>query len=161
MIGDANPDLTFNLNTTLRYKRFDLSLFFNGVFGNDIYNNLGNIINQRSLFPKEWNMTHQGADSPQSFDDLLVVSDRFIENGSYFRLSSATLGYTFDTHKIDWLGHVRLYAAGNNLFTLTSFSGYDPEVNSDHSYSGVPSMGIAWTNYPKARTFTFGVNVEF
>lgn len=161
VIGDANPDLTFNLNTTLRYKRFDLSLFFNGVFGNDIYNNLGNIINQRSLFPKEWNMTHQGADSPQSFDDLLVVSDRFIENGSYFRLSSATLGYTFDTHKIDWLGHVRLYAAGNNLFTLTSFSGYDPEVNSDHSYSGVPSMGIAWTNYPKARTFTFGVNVEF
>lgn len=161
VIGDANPDITFNINTSLRYRRFDVSLFFNGVFGNEIYNNLGNVLNQKSMFPKEWNMTKNAADSQESVNNSLIISDRFIENGSYFRLSSATIGYTFDTHKLDWLGNVRVYAAANNLFTITKFSGFDPEVNSDHSVDGVPSMGIAWTNYPKARTFTFGLNLEF
>jgi len=161
VIGDANPDFTLNINTSLRYKQWDLSLFFNSVFGNDIYNNLGNVLNQKSMFPKEWNMTKDAAKTSESFSNGLIVSDRFIENGSYFRLGSAALGYTFNTSKIDWLGNVRLYLAGNNLFTITKYSGYDPEVNSDHSTAGVPSMGIAWTNYPKARTITFGLNVEF
>lgn len=161
IIGNANPDFTFNINTSVRYKQFDLSLFFNGVFGNDIYNNLANVVDTKAMFSKGYNILKSASDSPESVNNGIVVSNRYIEDGSYFRLSSATIGYTFDTSKWKWVKNLRLYLAGNNLFTITKFSGYDPEINSDHTSNGVPSMGVAWTAYPKARTFTFGIDVEF
>ena len=161
IIGNANPKFTFNVNTSIKYKNFDLSLFFNGVFGNDIYNNLANIVDTKAMFSKGYNILKSASNSSESVNNGLVVSSRYIEDGSYFRLSSATLGYTFNTTKINWVKNLRVYVAGNNLFTLTKFSGYDPEINSDHTSNGVPSMGVAWTAYPKARTFTLGLNVEF
>lgn len=160
-IGNAQPDFTMNLNTNFSYKRFDLGLFFNGVFGNDVYNNLANVMDQLSLVSKGFNTTVNATKQPEAFDNRLDYSSRFIENGSYLRLSSATLGYTFDMKKNKWISNLRVFATGNNLFVLTSYSGYDPEVNASRSSNGVPSLGIGWTTYPMARTFSFGVTMDF
>lgn len=160
-IGNAQPDFTMNLSTNFSYKRFDLGLFFNGVFGNDIYNNLANVMDQSSLFSKGFNTTVSASKRPEALDNVLDYSSRFIEDGSYLRLSSATLGYTFDMKKNKWISGLRVFATGNNLFVLTSYSGYDPEVNASRSSNGVPSLGIGWTTYPMARTFSFGVTMDF
>lgn len=161
VIGNALPDFTYNFSTTLVWKRFDLVLNFNGVSGNDIYNNLANIIDQMSLFGSGWNTTPSAIKSGESTGNVLNYSSRFIENGSYLRLSNATFGYTFKLSSQKYISRLRAYASGNNLFVITKYSGYDPEVNTTRVSNGVPAMGIGWTTYPKARTITFGVNVEF
>ena len=91
---------------------------------------------------------------------MLDYSSRYIEDGSYLRLSNATLGYTLKFPKTKYISQLRVYVSGSNLLTFTNYSGYDPEVNATRVSNGVPAIGIGWTSYPKARTFTFGVNVE-
>jgi TonB-linked outer membrane protein, SusC/RagA family len=160
-IGNAQPDFTFNFNTSFSWKRFDLSLFFNGVVGNDIYNNLANVIDQLSLFSKGFNTTVHATTLPESLDNVLDYSSRYIEDGSYLRLASVNLGYTFNMKNSKWISNLRVYATANNLFVLTGYSGYDPEVNAAHASNGVPSLGIGWTTYPMARSFTLGVTMDF
>jgi len=159
-IGNAQPDFTLNFNTSLSWKGFDLSLFFNSVVGNDVYNNLANVMDQLSLFSKGFNTTVNATKLPESLNNVLDFSSRYIENGSYLRLSSANIGYTFDMKKNKWISGLRVYATGNNLFVLTKYTGYDPEVNASRASNGVPSLGIGWTTYPMARSFTFGVTVD-
>lgn len=161
VIGNALPDFTYNFSTTLAYKRFDLTLNFNGVYGNDVYNNLANIMDQMSLFRSGWNVTPSAVKSGESTSNVLNYSSRFIEDGSYLRLSNATLGYNFKLPNQKYISKLRAYVSGNNLFVITDYSGYDPEVNTTRVSNGVPALGIGWTTYPKARTITFGVNVEF
>lgn len=160
-LGSALPDFTLNFNTSLKYKRWDLGLFFNGVFGNKVYNNLANVIDQKTLVAKGWNARTEATQTNESFNNTLKFSDRFIEDGSFFRLSSATLGYTFDTKRFDFISRLHVYVAANNLFVISNYTGYDPEVNSNNSSKGVPAIGIDWTTYPKARSFMVGLNVEF
>ncbi len=161
VIGNALPDFTYNFSTTFVWKRVDFTMNFNGVYGNDVYNNLANIIDQMSLFGSGWNTTPSAIKSGESTSNVLNYSSRFIEDGSYLRLSNATLGYTFNLPKQNYINKLRAYVSGNNLFVITDYSGYDPEVNTTRVSNGVPAMGIGWTTYPKARTITFGVNVEF
>lgn len=161
VIGCALPDFTYNFSTTVVWKQFDLSLNFNGVKGNDIYNNLANIMDQMTLFSSGWNTTPSAISSGEATNNVLNYSSRFIEDGSYLRLSNATLGYNFKLASTKYISHLRAYVSGNNLFTITDYSGYDPEVNTTRNASGVPAIGVGWTSYPKARTFTVGVNVEF
>lgn len=160
-LGSALPKFTYGFNTGLTYKGLDFSMAFNGVYGNKVYNNVANIINQNTLIAKEWNATKEAGQSTENINGTLTYSSRFIEDGSYLRLSNATLGYTVNVKNINWLSKLRFSVTGNNLFIITDYSGYDPEVNADHSSGGVPSIGIDWTTYPKARTIVFGVNVEF
>jgi len=161
VIGNALPDFTYNFSSTLVWKRFDLTLNFNGVYGNDVYNNLANIIDQMSLFGSGWNTTASAIKSGESTSNVLNYSSRFIEDGSYLRLSNATFGYNFKLPNQKYISKLRAYVSGNNLFVITNYSGYDPEVNTTRVSNGVPALGIGWTTYPKARTITFGVNVEF
>ncbi len=161
VIGHALPDFTYNFSTSVNWKQFDLTLNFNGVHGNDVYNNLANMMDQMSLFSSGWNVTPDALTRGESTGNVLNYSSRFIEDGSFLRLSNATLGYTFKLSNQKYISRLRAYAAGNNLFVLTDYSGYDPEVNTTRVSNGVPALGIGWTNYPKARTFTIGVNVEF
>ena len=87
-----------------------------------------------------------------------------LEDGSYFRLNNMTLGYTFDTKAMgiaNWLKELRLSFTGQNLLTITNYSGFDPEINQDKSVGGVQSFGIDDNGYPRARTFVFGLNVTF
>ena len=160
-IGNAQPDFTINFSTSVSYKNFDLSLFFNGVVGNDIYNNLANVMDNLSLFSKGFNTTVHATKLAESFDNVLDYSSRYIEDGSYLRLSSATLGYNIPLKANKWVNNVRLTLTGNNLFVLTGYSGYDPEVNAGRTTSGVPSLGIGWTTYPMARSLSLGVAVDF
>ncbi|NJO89672.1 MAG: hypothetical protein HC831_12545 [Chloroflexia bacterium] len=71
------------------------------------------------------------------------------------------MGYNFQTNSIDWLSKLRVYVTGTNLLLITDYTGYDPEVSTNANYEGVPSLGMDFTGYPSARTFQFGVNVEF
>jgi len=161
VIGHALPKFTYNFTTNVAWKRFDLSLNFNGVYGNDVYNNLANIMNQSTLFSSGWNTTASAIKSTESLTNVLDYSSRFIESGSYLRLSNATVGYNVQLPRASWLSRLRVYASGNNLFTITKYSGYDPEVSAQRYTNGVPSIGVGWTSYPKARVFTVGVNAEF
>ena len=88
------------------------------------------------------------------------VSTRFLENGSFVRLQNVTLGYNVNTQNT-FISSLRFFVTGQNLFVITDYSGQDPEVNTNKSIDGVPSAGIDYTSYPRARVFTFGVNVSF
>lgn len=160
-LGSAQPDFTFNINTAVTWRNFDASLFFNGVFGNKIYNNLANVMDQLSLLSSGWNVTKDARSLNEALNNKLDYSNRFIENGTYFRLSSANVGYSLKLTNSKYFSKVRFYVSGNNLFCITKYSGYDPEVNADRTSNGVPSLGIGWTNYPMARTFSIGINAEF
>jgi TonB-linked SusC/RagA family outer membrane protein len=160
VIGNALPNFTYNFGTNVTWKQFDLGLNFNGVQGNDVYNNLANIIDQMTMFGSGWNTTATAVASGEATSNVLNYSSRFIEDGSYLRLSNATLGYTFKLAKQKYINRLRLYVSGTNLLTFTNYTGYDPEVNATRYTNGVPAMGIGWTSYPKARTFTVGVNLE-
>ena len=168
-IGNAEPDFTFGLTNKFEYKNFDLSFFINGSVGNDIAN-----INKvrLSLFTGAQNAIKDAANRwtperpSQSIsrakysDPAAVFSSEFIEDGSYVRLKNITLGYTFPQKTVKSLGisGLRLYATATNLWTITDYSGYDPEVTSvGNSITAGTDSGA----YPSAKTYNFGVSVTF
>jgi iron complex outermembrane receptor protein len=153
--GSPQPKLLLGWTNNLRYKNFDLSLFFRGVFGNKIFN-----ATRADLFNVAVAATNNiSADAvSENSKDMRAgyYSTRFIEDGSYIRLDNATLGYTFNAAKLK-LKQLRVYATANNLFVLTGYKGLDPEVS-----QGGAALGVDYNNfYPKTRTFMFGVNVTF
>jgi TonB-linked SusC/RagA family outer membrane protein len=158
IVGCAQPDLTMGWNNTLTYKKWSLTMFFTGVFGNDIfncsraqYNNVSFVASDRNVLKEVATEQHFGDDHAQA------PSDRYLEDGSYFRLSSLTLGYNFG--KIgDWLQGITVYATANNLFTITGYKGLDPEV----SLGGIdPGMEYRQTFYPHTRSYMIGLKVNF
>lgn len=161
VIGCAQPDFTLNFSTNLRWKNFCLNLNFNGVFGNDIYNNLANVMDGLSLFDSGYNIMKSATKLKESVGNSLDYSDRYIENGSYLRLASATLSYIVPLKPNNYIKGLTLSLTGNNLFCITSYSGYDPEVDSYRATDGIPALGVGWTNYPMARSFTLGASVNF
>ena len=160
-LGSALPDYTYSISSKLTWKRFDASMFWYGSHGNEVYNNTANALFLKGPLDKGNNVTKEVLNSVENPENSNAFSSRFIEDGSFLRLSNVTIGYTFDTEAIKWLNSARLYVTGNNLLLFTDYSGYDPEVNVAADQRGVPSMGIDFSSYPKARTFTFGVNLQF
>jgi iron complex outermembrane receptor protein len=138
-----------------------LSINFEGVYGNKIFNNTKNIIGRKGNINQSLNVIPDAINTPESIGNPNRFSDKFIEDGSFFRLSNLTIGVNIPTANIDWLKGLRIYVTGTNLFLITNYSGYDPDVNTDASYNDIQSMGIDYTNYPKARTFMAGLNVTF
>ncbi|MFC2138215.1 TonB-dependent receptor [Bacteroidota bacterium] len=160
-LGSPHPDFIWGLSSNLKFKQFDFSLFIEGVQGNLIYNNtansvgiMGNLRNSLNTFPST-------VESGESATNPLTFSDRFIEDGSYIRLSTATLGYNMPSTLIKYIQGLRLYVTGSNLFLITDYTGYDPDVHTNASVNGVNSMGIDNSNYPKSRTIIFGLNITF
>lgn len=161
-IGCAQPDFTFGITTSLRYKRFDFSANMNGSVGNDIYNNLANVVENRAFLSAGYNTTSSAANNTaEAIGNAAEYSSRYIEDGSYLRLASATLGYTVPLKHNSYVSSLHVYVTGNNLFCITGYSGSDPEVDALRVTNGIPSIGIGWTQYPKARSFSLGVNIEF
>lgn len=163
--GNANPKYIFGASTNLSYKNFDLSAFVSGVQGNKIYNlsryTFENALGQRNVLAglvNRWSPTNPNNEYASGFQGgRLPVSDRFAENGSFIRLKNVTLGYTLPAFK--GISRVRVYVSGNNLATITSYSGYDPEVN---SFGGNNTqVGVDNLVYPVARTFLAGIQVTF
>ena len=100
----------------------------------------------------------------ESINNAAPVSTRFLKDGSFFRLNNLSLGYNFDLQKMGmsrFVKSIRVSATGQNLFVITNYNGYDPELNTDRTVNGISSYGIDLLSYPKARSFVFGVNLTF
>lgn len=163
--GSALPDFTYNLYLKAAYKNFDLGLNFNGVAGNMIYNNTASTLFTRGRLGLSQNTTDAATQFPnESANNTNVISTRYLEKGDFFRLNNATLGYSLDPKIIgigEQIRNIRFTLTAQNLFVITKYSGFDPEINTGISQGGIQSFGIDYATYPRARSFVFGVNVAF
>ncbi|TCC99137.1 SusC/RagA family TonB-linked outer membrane protein [Pedobacter hiemivivus] len=155
------PTFLYGLNATVSYDRFDLALNFNGVSGNKVYNNTANAYFNFPQLASGQNIVNNGVNDQESRSNSATPSTRYLEDGSFLRLNNATLRYNLNLNKIDWLKTLSVYVTGQNLFTITNYSGMDPEVNVPSEVGGIISYGIDTTNYPRARTFLLGLNLSF
>lgn len=171
IIGRGLPIHTGGFTNSFTYKGFDLSVFFQWSYGNDIMNanrlffeNAGGKkdLNQFASYANRWTPENPESDIPAATKSASnnVISSRIIEDGSYLRLKTITLGYTFPKTLIAKakLSNARVYVAAQNLWTWTSYSGYDPEVSVRNS---ALTPGLDFSSYPRAFTLSFGVNLGF
>lgn len=156
--GSAQPKLTYGWNNDFTWKNWTLTAFFQGVAGNKIFNATRCYYNNVSLVSNGKNVLAEVAEGQNAHDSRAQApSDRYLENGSYLRLSTLTLGYNFGKLG-NWINNLRIYATCNNVFTITGYKGVDPEI----SLGGLePGMDWRNTTYPRTRTFMVGVNVNF
>ncbi|HNX44932.1 MAG TPA: TonB-dependent receptor [Bacteroidales bacterium] len=171
-IGNPYPDLFIGLNMGLNYRNFDFSMFFQGQFGNDIYNatdfwltNSGYNYNKGTAILDRW--TGEGTSNSEPRLTTLDPnqnargSDRYIEDGSYVRLKNLQLGYTLPesaSQKI-WLKGLRVFVTATNLLTFTDYTGYDPEVGAARATLGDRTVGFDEVTYPQNKSFIVGLNV--
>lgn len=159
--GDSPlPEVIAGLTNSFSFKAFDLSFFFAGQFGHKIYNNTANAFFTAGALASGRNTTKDVVGSGETRISSPDVSTRFLEDGSFIRLQNVTLGYNVNTQNT-FISGLRFFVTGQNLFVITDYSGQDPEVNTNKAIDGVPSAGIDYTSYPRARVITFGVNVSF
>ena len=162
VVGSALPNMTYSFYLNLSYKRFDLSANFNGVSGNKIYNHTAMSSFYKAQLANSNNTTSKAVEyANESTLNSASVSTRYLEDGAYLRLNNLSLGYNFNTKSWgvgSWIKDLRLSLTGQNLFVITKYSGYDPEVNQNSSIDGIQSFGIDYYSYPKARTFVVGLN---
>ncbi|HEX7904423.1 MAG TPA: SusC/RagA family TonB-linked outer membrane protein [Chitinophagaceae bacterium] len=158
-VGNPNPKTILGLSTTLRYTKLSLTINMNGAFGQSIYNNtLNNTINVGNINGGR-NIALSVLRDPvkESFANPVTSSSRFIEKGNYVKMSNATLNYALGNIGKTFKG-ANLYVTGQNLFVITKFSGFDPEVNVNKGANFVPSVGFEYQPYPSARTISIGLN---
>ena len=195
-IGNMNPKNTGGFNVNAGYKNFDLGLYFNWSYGNDIYNanKLATLFNGNKggglygnklaivkdsytnyqiqngtlvklITPDQLNAANTNATVPSTFLQQGYVSDIGIEDGSYLRLNTVTVGYTLPKQVLSKVkvSNMRIYGSIYNAFTLTGYSGLDPDVNTSQNVnsSRYPTPGLDWGTYPRARQFVIGLNVTF
>ena len=173
IIGNPLPKFTYGVNATLNYKSFDLVLFIQGVYGNDVFN--GTMVytdrpdathNMSTRMLNRW--TGEGSTNDAHFPRLnaadannIAFSDRYVEDGSYVRLKNMQLGYTLPEKlsKAMKLQKLRFYVGATNLITLTKYLGFDPEIGT--GYFGSLDLGVDRAFYPQPRTFIAGFNLTF
>ncbi len=158
IVGNAQPKLQLGFNNTFSYKNWDANIFFTGVFGQKIYNELKNYLTYVNLVSDGRNVLACIKDYSATDTKSSTPSDRFLENGSYLKLATLTVGYTFKNCFNDWLRDVRVYVSGNNLYTFTSYSGRDPEICLDGLTPGIDSRH---DHYPRTRQFLVGATINF
>lgn len=161
-LGNPFPWLTYGLNAAFGWKNWDANLFFQGVYGNEIYNALrirtegnGNTATLSRVMKDVWTANNPDGSipNPKGSAKNSYDSDRFIESGAYLRLKNVQIGYTLPKTLTEKAGisRCRFYLQGSNLLTFTGYTGYDPEVGG----------GVDYGNYPQARTVMLGVNMNF
>lgn len=172
IIGRGLPIHTGGFTNTFTYKGFDLSVFFQWSYGNDIMNanrlffessnNRSRELNQYASYADRWTPENPNSDIPAATNSSSnrVISSRIVEDGSFLRLKTVTLGYTFPTKLIQKakLSSARVYLAAQNIWTWTGYSGYDPEVSVRNS---ALTPGLDFSSYPRAYSVSFGVNLGF
>lgn len=174
-MGSAIPKFTAGLNLSGTYKRFDLSLFFQGAFGQKIFSQVnydiegfyrGFNVTER-YYKNRW--TGEGTSNTQpraswsAKSNNVRVSSRFLEDGSYVRLKNAQIGYSIKTPESWKVNTLRVYLSASNLFTITGYNGLDPEmtVSTNSASEGDRANGIDWGTYPVAKSFMLGINLTF
>jgi TonB-dependent starch-binding outer membrane protein SusC len=158
-VGNPNPKTVLGISTTLRYSKLSLTANFNGAFGQSIYNNtLNNTINVGNINGGR-NIAVSVFKDPvkESFANPVTASSRFIEKGNYLKLANLSLNYALGNLGKTFKG-ANLFVTGQNLFVITDFSGFDPEVNVNKGANFVPSVGFEYQPYPSARTISVGIN---
>ncbi len=156
----ALPNLTFGLNTHLSYQRFDLSLSFIGQTGGYLFNNtnlqlnVNNLVSDRNVLSKYYYGDADPKNNPQ-------LSSLYLEKSDFLRLNNVRLGYSVDVSHLNWIKGLNLYVSAQNLFTITSYSGFDPLINSPRPSNGNQSMGIDYTTYPSSKTYMLGLTLKF
>ena len=172
-IGNPNPDFVYGFNVNFKLKRFSANFLFNGVYGNDIANgNLIKLNNAEGLgtnispnaYNNAWRPDAQSNLHPRLGYDVISnqaigISDRIIEDGSYLRLNNVTVSYDIPLENSSLMERLNVYVAGQNLFTWTDYSGYNPEVSS-FLYNGLIN-GVDWNGAPNAKTILLGLNINF
>ena len=169
-IGDANPKFIYGLTNTFSYKGFNLNVFLQGSYGNDIFNasradteGMYDDKNQSVRILDRWKTPGQITDIPRATGDqsTLKVSSYYVENGSYLRLKSLTFSYDIAPAGLKrfGIGKIQPYFTAHNLFTITGYKGFDPELNFEGNSSTV--QGVDWGTYPNVKTFVFGLNIDF
>lgn len=188
-IGNPNPDFTFGFTNTLTYRGFDLSVFINGSVGNDVYNYMNERLTNPYDLTGKLSINKDYArvelidpNGSRTLQNMHVsnaatarvqrittssantnnrVSDRFVEDGSYLRVKNITLGYTLPSAWVKrlQLSNVRIYASLQNLFTITGYSGYDPEIGAYNQ--DVKLQGIDFARYPSQKIYTVGISINY
>ncbi len=193
VIGDMTPVHTGGFNINATYKNFDLGLYFNWSYGNEIYNvnklaalygykegavyenklsivkdcyKIYDVVNGELVAlttPEQLNAANANAKLPLAYSENGYVSTLGIEDGSYLRLNTLTLGYTLPKSMLQKAGisNLRVYGSIYNVFTITGYSGIDAEVSTSTSTKTYPQLGMDWGTYPRARSFVLGVNLSF
>ncbi|MEL7423035.1 MAG: TonB-dependent receptor [Bacteroidota bacterium] len=186
ILGDPTPDFTYGINFSGDYGNLDFGVFFQGVQGNEIYNlnKFYNIFwsdgNKLTDVLNSWTPSNTNTDIPRATTldqaENRAPSSFFVEDGSYFRLRTLEVGYTIGTDNVDWISNVRVFLIGQNLLTLTGYSGYDPDISStnggrsnrDTGFTGyrldvnpLLGRGLDARAYPNTRSFVFGLQANF
>ncbi|BFO65489.1 SusC/RagA family TonB-linked outer membrane protein [Chryseobacterium sp. KCF3-3] len=156
----AIPNFTFGINSYMKYKKFDFSFSFIGQTGGYLVNNTALDLNINNL-ASDRNVLKNFYESGANFTNQPQLSSLYLEKSDFIRLNNVRLGYTFDTSQLKFLRSINLYISAQNLMTLTSYSGYDPLVDTNKQVSGNQSLGIDYTTYPSAKTFILGATVKF
>ncbi|MDM1294132.1 TonB-dependent receptor [Sphingobacterium sp. N143] len=168
IIGNPNPDFTFGFNNDFKYKNFDLNIFMQGSYGNDMLNitrmeldwmaGKGNATKDAL---RRWTPTNTHTDVPRaSSANNPEVSSRWVEDGSYLRLKNLALGYNFSAESLEkiHLKYLRIYVSAQNIWTWTNYTGFDPEVSYQDSNRNI---GLDYMGYPNIKSYTVGLNVRF
>jgi TonB-dependent starch-binding outer membrane protein SusC len=162
--GSANPDFNVGLNTSFRYKNWDFNASGYGAYGRKIYDNTSNALFFKGALTAGNNVPSSIVGTAEAASgNSNAVSTRFLQSGDFFRLANVELGYNFiggSNGFPTWIRSIRVFVTGTNLFVITPYKGFDPEVNSNKQFRGIPSSGIDYASYPRARAFTFGINVN-
>ena len=165
VIGDANPSFGLGLNSSLTWGKLDASFLLVSEVGQDVLNNTALVYSSKSNVLQDKNFLKSALDDPIGILEPAILSDLWIEDGSYLRLQNLTVGYSFRFGSTT----LRAYVAGDNLFLITGYSGYDPQVFTGTDTGREPAEGAGvglgrstpgmdWLSYPRARTFLFGIN---
>jgi len=154
------PKFTFGINSYMKYKKFDFAFSFIGQTGGYLVNNtaldlsINNLASDRNVLKNFYDSGASPTNQPQ-------LSSLYLEKSDFIRLNNVRLGYTFDMHQLKFLKSINLYVSAQNLLTITSYTGYDPLVDTSKQVEGNQSLGIDYTTYPSAKTFILGATVKF
>ena len=159
VLGDANPKWTLGLRTSGNWNRFDFSALINSQHGQKVLNETALVYETKSNAKNSKNFLAAALNDGVGPLEASKFSDRFIEDGSFWRLQNVTVGYTFDLPRFTGTArNTRVYLSGDNLILSTKYTGFDPEV---YSEAGLAARGIDYLHYPRARTITGGIRVGF
>jgi iron complex outermembrane receptor protein len=159
IIGNAYPDFTIGLHSSVAYGKFDFSLQMRGAFGQDVFNNTALVYSTKSNALQGKNFLRDALTDPTDIREPAIFSSRWVEKATFVRLQNITLGYVFNLPGPPGSPRsARVYVSGDNLLLLTGYSGLDPEV---HAEVGLASVGIDYLSYPRPRTLTAGVQLAF
>jgi len=158
-IGNAYPDFSIGLHSTLRFKKFDASIQVRGVFGQDVFNNTALVYSTKGNALQGKNFLREALTDPTDIREPAIFSSRWVEPASFVRVQNITVGYSFNLPGPPGSPRsARAYISGDNLLLLTGYSGLDPEVHQD---VGLASVGVDYLSYPRPRTLTAGVQLAF